>query len=100
MIIIIEYPNDHHCYLGQLVNHTDQEGCHCQHHRQVHLIRIGKDDTNHGYLLKGAHSDGRVEEVWEAEEGGGVADGDHQEGGQEGHQGLGKSIFKEDVIIL
>ena len=39
-----------------------------------------------------AHSDGRVEEVGEPEEGGGVADGDHQEGGQEGHHGLEQSI--------
>ena len=39
--------------------------------------------------FKKAHSDGCVEEVWEAEEGGGIADGDHQEGGEEGHHGLG-----------
>ena len=40
-----------------------------------------------------AHCDGCVEEVREAKEGGGVADGDHQEGGEEGHQGLERKLL-------
>ena len=39
-------------------------------------------------MLASQNCDGCVEEVGEAEEGGGVADGDHEEGGQKGHQGL------------
>ena len=39
MMIMIKHFNDHHCYLGQLVNYADQEGCHCQHHCQIHLIK-------------------------------------------------------------
>ena len=28
------------CHLGQLVHHTDQQGGHCQHHRQIHLVSV------------------------------------------------------------
>ena len=49
---------------------------------QVHTITIFMS------MLASQNCDGCVEKVGEAEEGGGVADGDHQEGGQKGHQGL------------
>ena len=35
--------DDHHGawrHLGQLVHHTDQQGGHCQHHRQIHLVSV------------------------------------------------------------
>ena len=63
----------------QLVHHADQQGCHRQHHRQVHRDR-------------------RVEEVWQPEEGGGVADCDEEEGGEEGHEGLlGEPPLEDDL---
>ena len=55
--------------LCQPGHNADQEGGRRQHHRQV-------------------HGDCRVEEVGQAEEGGGVADRDQHHGGEEGHHGL------------
>lgn len=55
--------------LGQLLHYADKQRRHRQHHGQV-------------------HGDGRVEEVRQLEEGGGIADCDEQEGGEEGHEGL------------
>ena len=62
--------------LCQPFHNADQQGGRRQHHRQV-------------------HGDCRVEEVGQAEEGGGVADRDQHHGGQEGHHGLvGKPSFE------
>ena len=47
--------------LGEPADHADQQGRHCQHHRQV-------------------HGDRSVEETRQSEEGGGVADNDQQQG--------------------
>ena len=65
--------------LGQLLHHADQQGGQGQHHAQVHRDR-------------------RVEEVWQLEEGGGVADQDEKEGGKEGHEGLlSESPLEDDL---
>ena len=65
--------------LRQLLHHADQQCRHGQHHCKV-------------------HGDRRVEEVWQLEEGGGVADQDEKEGGKEGHEGLlSESPLEDDL---
>ena len=65
--------------LCQPGHHADQQGGGGQHHRQVHRDR-------------------RVEEVGQAEEGGGVADGDQQHRGKEGHHRLVCQTPLEDQL--
>ena len=65
--------------LGQLLDDTDQEGGGGQHQSDV-------------------HSDGRVEEVWQLEEGSGIADCDEQKGGKECHQSfIGQTSFENNI---
>ena len=63
--------------LGQPGHDADEQGGGGQHHRQVHRDR-------------------RVEEVGQAEEGGGVADGDQQHRGEESHHCFVRQTSLED----